>query len=314
MNRDDRRFLLGLALVVVALACGAYLLAPEVLDPAQISRYHQTAQKADVVGVYSSPLFWGLLALTLVLERWMPAVKGQPMLSKGFVHDFVYFVIIVLFRVLVLSVYVQGLRWLYDSYLSFLTVDAVAYWPGWAKAVIGVAITDFLGWFHHMVRHKVPWFWRLHAVHHSQRELNLFTDVRYHPFEYLISQTIQALPMFMFDAALPVVVAYGFFQHAFTKFYHGNLRTNLGPLRFVLVTPQSHRIHHSARIEHRDQNYGVVFSIWDRMFGTLVRDATSYPATGIDDPTFPHEMSIRGLGLLRGPWRQFLYPFKRRRA
>jgi sterol desaturase/sphingolipid hydroxylase (fatty acid hydroxylase superfamily) len=144
--------------------------------------------------------------------------------------------------------------------------------------------------------------------------LNIFTDLRYHPFEYLITQTILFIPMFMFGAAFPVLLGYAFFQQVFTKFYHGNLRTDLGPLRFVLVTPQSHRVHHSADPRHRDQNFAVVFSIWDWIFGTQHRDNANYPMTGIDDPGFPHETSVRGLALIQAPWRQFLYPFRPSRA
>jgi sterol desaturase/sphingolipid hydroxylase (fatty acid hydroxylase superfamily) len=207
---------------------------------------------------------------------------------------------------------VKLLQSLYDATLAFLTLHSVASWPGWLKAATAIGLSDFLAWFHHWVRHKVPLFWRLHAVHHSQPELNLFTDVRYHPLEYLVSQTILFLPIFMFQAAFPVALGYSFFHQWYTKFYHCNLRTNLGPLRYLLVTPQSHRVHHSVRVEHRDANFGVIFSIWDRLFGTQHADAAVYPETGIDDPSFPRDRGISGWSLLRDPWRQFLYPLRRR--
>jgi sterol desaturase/sphingolipid hydroxylase (fatty acid hydroxylase superfamily) len=310
MEAQDRRFVLTAGALLAALGLASAWLAPGLLSPDWVRRFHRSAQDSEVVAVYLSPLFWGLLGLVLVFERVLPA-RRQPVLSLGMVQDAVYFVLILLFRILLLSLYVKLLRFVYLEYLSFLTVRSVEQWPSWAKGATAIAITDFLGWFHHLVRHKVPLFWRFHAIHHSQRQLNLFTDLRYHPFEYLVTQTILFIPMFMFGAAFPVLLAYAFFQQWFTKFYHGNVRTDLGPLRFLLVTPQSHRIHHSARPEHRDRNYGVVFSIWDWVLGTQHREHREYPETGIDDSGFPHETGVRGLSLLRAPWQQFLYPFRR---
>lgn len=301
--------IVGLAASFAAAAAVLYLLAPSLLDPSWVRRFHRSAQDSEVVGVYLSPVFWGLLASVFAVERLLPAVRTQPLLSLGLVQDAVYFVLILLFRVLVLSFYVKLLRFVYIEYLAFLTLDSVAAWPAWGRALVAIGITDFLGWFHHVVRHKVPAFWRLHVIHHSQRELNIFTDLRYHPFEYLITQTLLFVPMFMFGAAFPVLLAYAFFQQWFTKFYHGNVRTDLGPLRFLLVTPQSHRVHHSALPQHQDRNFAVVFSIWDWIFGTQWKDSSEYPPTGVDDRGFPHEASVRGLALLETPWRQFLYPF-----
>ncbi|NNE09772.1 MAG: sterol desaturase family protein, partial [Gemmatimonadetes bacterium] len=83
-----------------------------------------------------------------------------------------------------------------------------------------------------------------------------------------------------------------------------------GPLRYVFVTPQSHRIHHSTREEHLDKNFGVIFSFWDRLFRTQVEDADTYPKTGILDETFPHENTARGFALLTTPIVQHLYPFR----
>jgi hypothetical protein len=76
--------------------------------------------------------------------------------------------------------------------------------------------------------------------------------------------------------------------------YHGNLRTNLGVLRYLLVTPQSHRVHHSTELRHRDRNFGVLFSVWDQLFGTQYRGFDEYPETGVSDPTFPYRTAERG--------------------
>ena len=115
--------------------------------------------------------------------------------------------------------------------------------------------------------------------------------------------------MFMLGNGLAVVAAWSFAASCYTRLTHANVRLRLGPLRWVLVTPQSHRIHHAPDPQYRDTNYGVVFSIWDRLFGTPHPCDDAYPPTGIDDPSFPDE----GPALL-APVGHFLYPFRRPRA
>jgi sterol desaturase/sphingolipid hydroxylase (fatty acid hydroxylase superfamily) len=77
----------------------------------------------------------------------------------------------------------------------------------------------------------------------------------------------------------------------------------------VLVTPQSHRVHHSVESEHRDQNFGAIFSIWDFMLGTQCRTFTVYPETGIADAAFPGEQKMGLRSLILTPLAQLLYPF-----
>ena len=98
-------------------------------------------------------------------------------------------------------------------------------------------------------------------------------------------------------------------RHWHTRFCHANVRTNLGVLRWVLVTPQSHRVHHSLDPAHRDKNFGVTFSLWDHLFGTQHRDYDVYPECGIDDHDFPFEQE--GRGPLAAIAAQLVYPFAR---
>ncbi len=146
-------------------------------------------------------------------------------------------------------------------------------------------------------------------MHHSQRELNLFTDMRYHSLEYLISRTLVTFPLLMLQTDVTEVLYLSFAHQWYSRFVHTGVRTNLGPLRFVLVTPQSHRIHHSIEPVHFDRNFGVIFSIWDRLFGTHYAGADEYPATGIPDRTFPLERTAGPRAIATTLLRQHLYPF-----
>ena len=152
--------------------------------------------------------------------------------------------------------------------------------------------------------------WEFHQVHHSQRELNYLSDLRVHPLDWIAAQLVQFIPFFCLslDEAVPTFATIEIFKIVHTRFCHTNLRTNLGWLRYLLVTPQSHRVHHSLEIGHIDRNFGVIFSFWDRLFGTAHEDVDCYPATGVRDQEFPREMRLTWSSLALVPMRQFAYP------
>lgn len=260
-----------------------------------------------------SPWLWALLAVVIVGERLRPARAGQRTFSTGAVHDVVAWFLMdkLAFGYLFATVFSYSAAVeLYEEHLSFLTIDAMAELPQPVLLVLAFVFADFMNWLHHLVRHKVPAFWIFHAVHHSQREMNIFTDDRVHPVEKLIAMSISLIPTLMLGLNVELVPWLLIAQMLYTHAYHGNLRTHYGPLRYVFVTPQSHRVHHSIEPEHADRNFGVIFCIWDRIFGTHVDDWERFPQTGIVDPTFPMERSATA-GAITGTYlQQFLYPFR----
>lgn len=262
---------------------------------------------------YSHTLFDPFLligtAVLLALEWWLPAESRQRIFSVGFFQDAVWFLLEGVMRVGLVAIYVDVLCHLYDTYLGFLTLHALATSSPWLRLAAGFLLSDFLGWLHHFIRHKVPWFWHFHALHHSQRELNQFSDLRYHVVDYVLSQSIVVLPFKVLAIDVPTVTFFVLAQIWYTRFYHSNVRTNLGPLRYLLVTPQSHRVHHSRDPRHFDTNFGVHTCLWDRLFGTYYPGHDEYPATGVNDPDFPVERTVRGWSLLTTPLRQLAYPF-----
>jgi sterol desaturase/sphingolipid hydroxylase (fatty acid hydroxylase superfamily) len=158
------------------------------------------------------------------------------------------------------------------------------------------------------VRHHVRSLWYFHAVHHSQTELNFFTEYRVHPIDDVFLFTIGVVPLMMVRSGFAAIVAVVWIRHWHTRVYHSNIRSNFGLLRYVLVTPQSHRVHHSIEPRHQNHNFGLTFSIWDHLFGTQWRRYDEYPETGINDLDFPFEQRRLGeLGTLLG---QLLYPFR----
>lgn len=269
-----------------------------------------TLYRTLVSEFFLNPWFYGVLAGVMLLERLLPASAGQTPLASGVRNDFSWVFLKLLMHAWVLPLWVVLLRFLYGRYLDFLTIHQVDAWPRFARILLAVLLSDLLFWITHVVRHKISYLWYFHAVHHSQRELNFFTEYRVHPIDDVFLFTIGFIPLFMVEHSFVTVVAIVWIRHWHTRFYHSNIRTNLGPLRYVLVTPQSHRVHHSMEVRHHDKNFGLTFSIWDQMFGTQYRGYDEYPQTGIPDGAFPSEQESRRAGGLTTLGEQLLYPFR----
>lgn len=248
--------------------------------------------------------FWGALAFTLLLERLMPAENNRPLFSTGFRQDLVWFFYEPLLGALVVGSYVGLLAKLHSVYFPQLTFFGLTQTPVWLRVALGILLVDLGYWIQHRINHKVPFLWKMHALHHSQEQLNFFTDFRYHPFEYIVRHTFVTVPFLFLRIDPPVIVAIAIFKDWFSRFYHGNIRTNLGPLRYVLVTPQSHRVHHSIEVRHQDKNFGGIFSFWDHLFGTQCEEYDVYPPTGVAGDKFQDDGKSDVKSLLQSPWKQ----------
>jgi sterol desaturase/sphingolipid hydroxylase (fatty acid hydroxylase superfamily) len=269
-----------------------------------------TLRRTLIDEIFLNPWFYGVFGLVLLLERLVPARPGEGSLSRGARTDFVWVLVKMGLYAWMLPVYLVLLRFLYDRHLGFLTLQSVTRWPWLARLVLALLFSDLLFWITHVVRHKVTFLWHFHAVHHSQRELNFFTEYRVHPVDDLFIYTIGFIPLFMVEPSSVSLVALVWVRHWHTRLYHANIRSDFGPLRYLLVTPQSHRVHHSIEARHHDRNFGLTFSLWDHLFGTQYRGYDEYPETGIDDPGFPCEQRPGRFGAVGSICGQFLYPFR----
>ncbi len=143
---------------------------------------------------------------------------------------------------------------------------SVERWAGvWAIPVVLLA-TDFLRYLEHRFEHR--FWWRVHAVHHSFNHLHAANSYG-HPLQGLPTFVLVSLPLMLFnfsDFATPAAVALILTAHTF--YIHSATRLHLGPLRHLIVDNRFHRIHHSLETQHFDRNFGVLFTVWDRLFGT----------------------------------------------
>lgn len=143
-----------------------------------------------------------------------------------------------------------------------------ARWPLWAQAPVALVIADFLAYWSHRARHHARFF-PLHAVHHSARELDWLAAARMHPLDDLADNLVVFLPILLLGFDPRIFVALGPALLLHTLYLHSAVRLSLGPLRYVVATPDFHRWHHALDAEARGSNFGGVLAIWDVLFGTF---------------------------------------------
>ena len=151
-----------------------------------------------------------------------------------------------------------------------------------AETMLAILILDFAIWAQHLVTHKVPLLWRLHRVHHADRDIDVTTAIRFHPVEIALSMLLKIGLVYLLGPSALAIILFEIILNGTAMFNHANIRLPLGldrALRLVLVTPDMHRVHHSVHRREHDSNYGFALSIWDRLLGTYV----AQPEAGHDD-------------------------------
>lgn len=160
---------------------------------------------------------------------------------------------------------------------------ALAGWPYWLKIAVAVVALDLAIYLQHVLFHAVPALWRLHRMHHADLDFDVTTGVRFHPIEILISLVIKIAVVAALGAPPVAVLIFEILLNATSMFNHGNVCLP-GPIdtvvRWLLVTPDMHRVHHSIDPRETNTNFGFNFAIWDRLFGTY-RPAPAAGHTGM---------------------------------
>ena len=141
--------------------------------------------------------------------------------------------------------------------------------PIWIEIILTVIILDFIIWGQHLLSHKIPFVWRFHRMHHTDRDLDVTTAVRFHPFEIIFSMFIKITSIYILGASAIAVIIFEIMLNGMAMFNHANLRIPFrieNVLRKFIVTPDLHRIHHSIYIDEHNKNFGFSLSIWDKIF------------------------------------------------
>ena len=143
--------------------------------------------------------------------------------------------------------------------------------PAPVAVVAAIVLLDLAIYFQHVMFHAVPTLWRLHRVHHTDLDFDVTTGVRFHPVEILISTAIKCAAVAAIGAPVLAVLAFEVLLNATAIFNHANASVppRLEPwVRWLVVTPDMHRVHHSVNYHESSSNFGFNLPLWDRLFGT----------------------------------------------
>lgn len=179
--------------------------------------------------------------------------------------------------------------------------------PPLAAIVLAVVALDLGIYLQHVMFHAVPALWRIHRMHHADLDFDVTTGVRFHPFEILISMALKVGMIAALGAASIAVLIFEVLLNATSMFNHGNVTISSGVdrwLRWLIVTPDMHRVHHSISVAETNSNFGFNLSCWDWMLGTYrAQPAAGHTAMAIGIEQFRARRELRLDRMLAQPFR-----------
>ncbi len=233
----------------------------------------------EPVSAWTYPIALALISIVVLsLERAFPWRRWQRALRPALGWDLMHLV----FNGHLLGVIVYGIaaRWLLppmDAWLADRGLHGIIYrgeasdWPVWVQIVVALLVIDLVQWCVHNMLHRVPWLWEFHKCHHSvaDGEMDWIVSFRFQWTEVVVYKLVQYLPLAWFGFGVEAVMVHAIFGTFIGHLNHANLNWDWGPLRYVLNSPRMHIWHHDYDGNARTTvNYGIIFSMWDWMFGT----------------------------------------------
>jgi sterol desaturase/sphingolipid hydroxylase (fatty acid hydroxylase superfamily) len=241
----------------------------------------------------------GSALIFIFIEKLFALRKDQPVFRPEWQTDLHHFIVnhmLIGFMLLATNLLVHKL-------FGWAAVDGVRGWVGglpfWVALPLLVLAADLVQYGTHRAYHEVPLLWRLHAVHHSAKHMDWLAGSRQHVIEILITRTLVLVPVYMMGFSKDVIDAYIIVVGFQAVFNHANVSVRLGPLRYLIVTPNFHHWHHSQDQEALDKNYAAHFAFIDHLFGTAVKS----------EKAWPERYGVLGDYVPNGFWKQVKFPF-----
>ena len=243
-----------------------------------------------------------LLGSTLIfifIEKLFPLRREQPVFRPEWQTDFHHFIV----NHMVVGFVLLATNLLVHKLFGWAVKDGLQAWVRdlpFPVALFGIVlVADLVQYWTHRAYHEVPLLWRLHAVHHSVKSMDWMAGSRQHILELLLTRTLVLAPIFVLGFSKEVIDTYIVIVGFQAVFNHANVSVRLGPLRYVIVTPNFHHWHHSQDDEAIDKNYAAHFAFLDYLFGTAVTA----------DRKWPNQYGVVGDYVPNGFWKQFKFPF-----
>lgn len=234
------------------------------------------------------------------IEFIFPQRPGQKRFRRGLLTDLLHYSVSgFLFRMgqlALLFLLLASMKGLVPASVS----AAIRAQPVWVQFLEVLLIADLGFYLVHRMFHVVPWLWKFHAIHHSVEEMDFIAAYRVHPFDQLLTRGATLLPVFALDFSPAAVLMFITLYYWQSILIHSNVRLKLGPLRWLLASPEFHHWHHANHPEAFDKNFAGQLPFLDVLFGTLYMPKGKMPEKyGIDQPV-PRSY----LGQLAHPFRR----------
>jgi sterol desaturase/sphingolipid hydroxylase (fatty acid hydroxylase superfamily) len=216
-------------------------------------------------------IFVGLLLGFGIIEFLLPRRTLKPIKTKRWITNLlIIFIDSVLVKLLFKTAAIGVALWaVINGYGLFNFIEA----PYWLAFGLSFAVLDFSIWLTHVASHKIPILWKIHRMHHSDVDIDASTGIRFHPFEIVLSMCWKFLVVLVLGAPVLSVLIFEIVLNSGALFNHSNIKIPLKfdrILRWIIVTPDMHRVHHSVISREHNSNYGFNLSIWDKIFSTYV--------------------------------------------
>ncbi len=262
-----------------------------------------------IPSLHRSIILVGGITLFWILEGAVPLFKFNYKKWNHAIPNFFFTLTTVLINFGLAFLLLKSADWVQAN--NFGLINWLPEMPLWLYGILGVLFLDFFGaYLAHYVEHKVKPLWMIHLVHHTDHKVDTTTANRHHPIESLIRFVFTLFGVFVVGTPIAIVMLYQSLSLIATQFTHANIKLPKKVdhiLSFVLVSPDMHKIHHHYRLPYTDSNYGNIFAIWDRIFGTYMKMDREELIYGVD--VFPdEEKNGKVVELLKQPFQPYQKP------
>ncbi|HKX42973.1 MAG TPA: sterol desaturase family protein, partial [Burkholderiaceae bacterium] len=241
----------------------------------------------------------GSALIFVFIEKLFALRREQPVFRAEWQTDFHHFIV----NHMVVGFILLATNLLVHKLFGWAANDGIRGWVAglnfWVALFLIILVADLVQYWTHRAYHEVPLLWRLHAVHHSVKSMDWLAGSRQHILELLITRTLVLAPIYVLGFSKEVIDAYIVVVGFQAVFNHANVSVRLGPLRYLIVTPNFHHWHHSQDDEAIDKNYAAHFAFLDHLFGTAVQA----------DRKWPDQYGVVGDYVPNGYVKQLAFPF-----
>lgn len=264
---------------------------------------------SSIPSLHRSLILAGGIAFFWVLEYFIPLFRFQ---YRKFQHagiNIFFTITTILINFLMAFILVSASDWTTRNHFGLL------YWlpemPIWLHCILGLLLLDLIGaYFVHWLEHKIKWMWRFHLIHHSDTWVDTMSANRHHPGESVFRFIFTTLGVVLIGCPIWILMLYQSMSVLLSQFNHANIifpKWLDTTLSWVIVSPDMHKVHHHYILPYTDTNFGNIFSIWDRIFGTFATMKRSEIVFGIDTYMDPSENNNL-MRLLKIPFQKYRSP------